>query len=142
MKYYNEENRPKTAKAQGRKEKGIREVIKTEIVNNKVKRTLIKKVNEYEKIQTNKENSLLSNIIKRFQNGDINALNQKQVSYGDQTLMPKTIHEINEMSLKAKAKLENLPETIKEKILNGEKITKEEIIEAYKPTQKEENNNE
>lgn len=94
------------------------------------------KVNIYEKIQEAKEDCLISNIIEKFRNGDLMAINKKPVTqYGDSTIIPDNINDLNNMTKQAGEKYQAMPEELKEKIKNGEVITQEDILNAYKLNQ-------
>lgn len=91
------------------------------------------KVNIYEKIQEGKEDCLISNIIEKFRGGDLTAINKKPVTqYGDTTIIPNNINDLNNMSKSAGEKYQAMPKELKEKIINGEIITQEDILKAYK----------
>lgn len=49
------------------------------------------KIDVYEQIQSFKESCELESILKRFQNGDVNALNQRLPYFADVTEMPDTL---------------------------------------------------
>lgn len=84
------------------------------------------KTNIYEKIQANKESTLINNIIERYNNGDVQALNQRQPVYGDTTQMPKNLAEAQQMVINAERYYNSLPNEIKQKLNNS----KEEFFES------------
>ena len=63
----------------------------------------------YEKIQASKESTLIYNIIERFQNGDISALNQHKGYYGDMTVVPKTLAGMKQALIDAEDNFNKLP---------------------------------
>ena len=64
-------------------------------------------------IEASKEASLVSNIIKRFENGDIDALNARRGIYGDSSLLPSTPQEAHNMLRYAAEKFNSLPESVR-----------------------------
>ena len=64
-------------------------------------------------IEASKEASLVSNIIKRFENGDIDALNARRGIYGDASLLPSTPQEAHNMLRYAAEKFNALPESVR-----------------------------
>lgn len=67
------------------------------------------KTNIYEMIQASKEETLIYNILKRFQEGDIEALNKTQGIYGDFTNMPRTLAEAQQLLIDTEKSFNNLP---------------------------------
>lgn len=67
------------------------------------------KTNIYEKIQASRDETLVYNILDRFNNGDVNALNQRQGTYGDFTDMPKTLAEAQQALIDAENYFYSLP---------------------------------
>ena len=63
----------------------------------------------YEKIQAAKEGTLIYNIIERFQNGDITALNKNKLCYGDTTIVPKTLAGMKQALIDAENNFNKLP---------------------------------
>lgn len=63
----------------------------------------------YEKIQASKESTLIYNIIERFQNGDISALNQHNGYYGDMTTIPTTLAGMKQALIDAENHFNQLP---------------------------------
>lgn len=64
-------------------------------------------------IEASKEASLVSNIIKRFENGDIDALNARRGIYGDSSLLPSTPQEAHNMLRYAAEKFNALPDSVR-----------------------------
>ena len=94
-----------------------------------------KKVGEsniYEKIQANLESTMIYNILERYKNGDIFALNKtNHTEYGDVSQVPNNLNDLHQFTQQAGTKYQAMPDALKEKIVNGEKITQEDIINAY-----------
>lgn len=67
------------------------------------------KTNIYEKIQASKDETLVYNILDRFNAGDVTALNQRKGSYGDFTAMPKTLAEAQQSLIDAENYFNSLP---------------------------------
>lgn len=81
------------------------------------RRTLIadKKIAIYEKIQMNREECEIENIIRRAVQGDYNALNQAAGQYADITGMPQSIAEAQQMVINLKETFDGLPKEVKAK---------------------------
>lgn len=75
------------------------------------KKELVKSgaTNIYEKIQASKDETLVYNILERFNNGDIEALNKARGIYGDFTNMPKTLAEAQQQLINAENTFNDLP---------------------------------
>lgn len=69
----------------------------------------------YDKIQINREECEIENIIRRAVQGDYNALNQAAGQYADITGMPKSIAEAQQMVINLKETFEGLPKEVKAK---------------------------
>lgn len=69
-----------------------------------------KDIDQYERIQSFKDQCLIENIIKRCLNGDSNALNVRNGFYGDFTSMPTDARAFHEVLNNAKALFEGLTE--------------------------------
>ncbi|MDD6223558.1 MAG: hypothetical protein PUB18_00970 [bacterium] len=135
MKYYTEhtkpENEPNNAGS------GIREIYKY-VKNEKTGELEYKKTgseNVYEKIQASLEETKISNIIERALGGDITAINNGNAQYGDISELPRDINSASEMAKNTNKLATSLPEEIRQKILNGDDITKEDIEKAYNKTE-------
>ena len=76
------------------------------------------KENTDEKIQADLESTDLRLIVQRYINGDVEALNQKQLSFGDTTVFPKSYAELLQLQINAKQAYDKLPNEIKEKFGN------------------------
>lgn len=80
-----------------------------QIKDGKVKIVETGKTNIYEKIQASKDATLVYNILDRYNAGDVEALNQRQGSYGDFSNAPKTLAEAQQQLINAEAYFESLP---------------------------------
>lgn len=67
------------------------------------------KTNIYEMIQASKEETMVYNILKRFQNGDIEALTKTKGVYGDFTSAPRTLAEAQQLLINAESHFNELP---------------------------------
>lgn len=74
--------------------------------------------NLYEKIQSYKESCLVENILKRYQNGETDVLNQVQGFYGDYNDFPDSPRAALQMVLDGQSLFENLPPDQKDKFDN------------------------
>lgn len=78
------------------------------------------KTNVYEKIQAFAEECKIENILARCQDlGDLTALNQIQVEYGDMTEFPSTFIEAHQKIQELEDNFNNLPLDIREKFENN-----------------------
>lgn len=67
------------------------------------------KTNIYDYIQKSLPETLIYNIIERYNSGDINALNKIQGFYGDVTTMPKNLAEAQQILIDAQKTFMELP---------------------------------
>lgn len=72
----------------------------------------------YGYIQSFKESVDINKIVERFQNGEIDILNQVQVMYGDVSKMPKSLGEAYRQIEEARYQFDRLPVNIKESFDN------------------------
>lgn len=90
-----------------------------EIIENGV--TVLKKTgvdNLFEYVQSSKEESLVYNIISRYQRGDITALSQRVGQYMDVVGMPTNLAEAYSTMLDVRAKFDALPVDIRKQFNN------------------------
>lgn len=106
--FYSRNNLPTTI-AQPKCEKIISTYGKEIDKNGKVKVVETGKTNIYEKIQASKDQTLVYNILERFNQGDVQALNQRQGQYGDFTNAPKTLVEAQQALIDAENYFYSLP---------------------------------
>ena len=81
-------------------------------INKETGKKELKKTGEtniYKKIQAAKEDTLIYNIIKRFESGDIEVLNKTQGTYGNLLNMPRTLAEAQQSLIDAENTFNNLP---------------------------------
>lgn len=136
-KFYSESNRPKTIPAPA----GSKWQIKyKEVINEKGEPEIkaVGKTNIYEKIQAYKKQCLVYNIIERFENGDITALNKTQGQYLDTTEIPTNINDLNELKNKTIETVNKLPDELKEKIINKGYIEQRDIVDYLNKSLKQE----
>lgn len=109
MEFYSRSNYPKTIPAPECSK--FIDTFALEIDKTTGKKELKKsgKTNVYEKIQKSKDATLIYNIIERYQNGDISALEQKQGVYGDFTNLPTTLAEAQQILINAEKTFMSLP---------------------------------
>ena len=67
------------------------------------------KTNVYEKIQASKDETLVYNILDRFNAGDVSVLQQRKGQYGDFTNAPKTLVEMQQTLIDAENYFYSLP---------------------------------
>lgn len=67
------------------------------------------KTNVYELIQASKEETMVYNILKRFESGDLDALNKTKGIYGDFTSMPRTLAEAQQLVIDTEKQFNELP---------------------------------
>lgn len=79
------------------------------IEDGKVKIVETGKTNLYDYIQASKDETLVYNILDRFNAGDVNALNQRKGTYGDFTNAPKTLAEAQQSLIDAENYFYSLP---------------------------------
>lgn len=80
-------------------------------VNNKGVKDLVKvgKTNLYEKIQASKEQSLIYNILERFNAGDASVLEKAKGQFGDFTQFPTSLAEAQQQVINAENMFNQLP---------------------------------
>lgn len=69
-----------------------------------------KKIDQYARIQSFKDQCLIENIIKRCTGGDLTALNQVQGMYGDISGMPNDPRSMHDLLMRAKEMYETVPQ--------------------------------
>lgn len=70
-------------------------------------------------IEASKEDTLISNIMKRFEQGDVNALSKVQGFYGDVTAMPDNLAEAQSILIKLESQFNALPSDVRAKFDNS-----------------------
>ena len=71
--------------------------------------------NLYESIQSHKDSCDIHVLLARYQNGDVEALSQRQGHYGDFTEMPKTYAELLNTVISGRSYFDSLPVETREK---------------------------
>lgn len=71
--------------------------------------------NIYSEIQSHKDACLIKNILKRYAEGDYDALNRAQTAYLDVSEMPKNMAEMFNLTIKAENDFNSLPVEIRAK---------------------------
>ena len=108
MEFYSRTNKPATI-AQPKCEKVVPTYGKKVMDDGTVQVVETGKTNIYEKIQASKDETLVYNILERFNAGDISALQQRKGQYGDFTDMPKTLVEAQQTLIDAENYFYSLP---------------------------------
>lgn len=107
-KFYTMYDKPKNIPHQ--KTSKTRPVYSESIDNNGHKKLVhVGETNIYEKIQSFKEETLIYNVLDRFNAGDIQAINKVKGMYGDFTEMPTTLMEAQNQLIKAERTFNELP---------------------------------
>lgn len=92
------------------------------------------KDNLYDIVQASKEESLVYNIIARYQRGDINALNQRVTQYMDVVGMPTNLAEAYSTMIDVQRKFDSLSPEMKKKFDNDVNVFVDVVSHAT-PTQ-------
>lgn len=110
-------NRPKTTPSP--MGSGIRNVLEPRLVDGVYK--LVKTGTEDYKafIEASKEETLVSNIMLRFQRGDVSVLSRTQGFYGDVTGMPSSLRDAQNFVIDLRSKFDALPNDVKLKFDNN-----------------------
>lgn len=109
MEFYSRTNKPeREATPAGEK---IVDTYALEVDKESGRTELVKngKTNIYEKIQASKDETLIYNILERFNAGDVTALNKVQGVYGDFSNAPKTMAEAQQALINAESSFMSLP---------------------------------
>lgn len=94
--------------------------------------------NVYEEIQVDAESCKIENILHAVAMGDLNALKQREVTYGDATTMPKTLMEAQNLVIKMKDEFYKMPMEIRKEFGNSpdryvEEMGTKEFFEKMSP---------
>ena len=121
MEFYSRSNRPETIPYP--KSKKIVPTYGLQINKETGKEELVEtgKTNIYDMIQASKEETLVYNILKRFESGDIEALTKTKGVYGDFTNMPRTLAEAQQLLIDTENYFNALPIDIKKEFNNSPK---------------------
>lgn len=98
---------------------GERSIFEERIVDGVKKLVVTGKENLKEFIESSKADTLISNIMKRFENGDVNILSRVQGFYGDVTSMPSNLAECQNLLIKLENQFNSLPAETKAKFDNS-----------------------
>lgn len=79
----------------------------------------IGKINTYEQIQSWKDSCDLKTILRRFANGDVNALSSKVPMFGDFSSVPSSLAEYHSQLLQAEEVFSKLPAEIRSEFNNS-----------------------
>lgn len=81
------------------------------------KRKLIRDVEipTWDIIQSHKDECLIENILKRYKEGDLEAINKLQGTYTDITGAPKSLAEAQQLIIRLKSEFDELPKDIRQK---------------------------
>lgn len=109
MEFYSLTNKPETIPAPSGQENVP--VFNLKINKETGKKELVKtgETNLYEKIQANLEQTLIYNILEKYENGDESVINVKKGTYGDFTNMPTTMAEAQQTLIDAENTFKSLP---------------------------------
>jgi len=72
-------------------------------------------VDSFAEIQSYREGCELKSILKRYQSGDLSALNRHEMFYADVTGMPKSLGEVYKFVIDGEQAFKNLPLEVREK---------------------------
>lgn len=98
---------------------GERSIFEERIVDGVKHLVVTGKENLKEFIEASKAETLISNIMKRFESGDINVLSRVQGFYGDVTSMPDNLAECQNLLIKLENQFNSLPVETKAKFDNS-----------------------
>lgn len=88
------------------------------------------KDNLFEFVQASKEESLVYNIISRYQRGDLMALNQRVGQYMDVVGMPTNLAEAHQAVIDARRTFDGLPADIRKKFDNSFDLYLEQVAKS------------
>lgn len=77
------------------------------------------KTNVYEKIQQDREDSKIENILHKLAMGDLSVLKEAKLTYVDADDFPKTLMEAQNIVVKAKSEFNKFPEEVKKMFNNS-----------------------
>ena len=88
------------------------------------------KDNLFEVVQSSKEESLVYNIISRYQRGDLMALNQRVGQYMDVVGMPTNLAEAHQALIDAQRTFDSLPADVRKKFDNSFDLYLEQVAKS------------
>lgn len=88
------------------------------------------KDNLFDFVQSSKEESLVYNILERYQRGDLNALNRRVGQYIDVVGMPTNLAEAHRVVLDVQAKFNSLSPDVKKKFNNDVNVFVDTVVHS------------
>ena len=98
---------------------GERSIFEERVVDGKRSLVVTGKENLKDFIEASKAETLISNIMKRFEQGDVNALSRVQGFYGDVTSMPTNLAEAQKVLINLESQFNSLPADVRKKFDNS-----------------------
>lgn len=98
---------------------GERSVFEERVVDGKKRLVITGKENVKDFIESSKAETLISNIMKRFEQGDVSVLSRKQGFYGDVTSMPSNLAEAQNILITLENQFNSLPVEVRKKFDNS-----------------------
>lgn len=98
---------------------GERSIFEERIENGKRSLVVTGKENLKDFIEASKAETLISNIMKRFEQGDVNALSRVQGFYGDVTSMPTNLADAQKVLINLETQFNSLPVDVRQKFDNS-----------------------
>lgn len=98
---------------------GERSIFEERVVDGKRSLVVTGKENWKDFIEASKDETLISNIMKRFEQGDVNVLSRVQGFYGDVTSMPSNLSEAQNVLINLENQFNSLPVDVRKKFDNS-----------------------
>ena len=98
---------------------GERSIFEERVENGKRSLVVTGKENLKDFIEASKNETLISNIMKRFEQGDVNALSRVQGFYGDVTSMPSNLADAQKVLINLENQFNSLPVDVRKKFDNS-----------------------
>ena len=98
---------------------GERSIFEERVENGKRSLVVTGKENLKDFIEASKNETLISNILKRFEQGDVNALSRVQGFYGDVTSMPSNLADAQNVLINLENQFNSLPVDVRKKFDNS-----------------------
>lgn len=98
---------------------GERSIFEERVENGKRSLVVTGKENLKDFIEASKAETLISNIMKRFEQGDVNALSRVQGFYGDVTSMPSNLADAQKVLINLETQFNSLPADVRKKFDNS-----------------------
>lgn len=90
-----------------------------QIINGVRQLTKTGETNIYDKIQESKDECDVKKIIERYIKGDVEALNKNVLKYGDMSILPKSLNELNQIKINAENEFKSFPVDLREQFDNS-----------------------